>query len=357
MRPQVAANLRAFMQLALTQDAGRYPSLAGFIRELKELVDDADAAPGEGIAAEGEDAVRLLTIHGAKGLEAPIVWLLGGSDHNRGESYAVLAPWLPQDDRPSHFSLYGRMDDRCTFRDQWFTEEATLAERESTNLLYVALTRAEQALIVSGDGNKNAWLSRIAAVWEGAGYHADLPPALPAPAPPPPPYLPRMHAAAIGARILPAKTSQSGAIGELFHACLEHHAPPGTPRDLASLALRLGLDADALRQTESSAKALLAQAEMARFFDPSHYVQARNEMAFINQAGDARRIDRVVEFADEIWVLDYKTGEDDAARDPAELIARHRSQLDEYSQAIGSIWPNKAVRAGLVLRDGRLLTL
>ena len=88
MRPQIAANLRAFMQLALTQDAGRYPTLAGFIRELASLIDDTDAAPGEGLAADGENAVRLLTIHGSKGLEAPIVWLLGGSDHARGDSYA-----------------------------------------------------------------------------------------------------------------------------------------------------------------------------------------------------------------------------------------------------------------------------
>ncbi|MGB9128952.1 MAG: UvrD-helicase domain-containing protein, partial [Thiobacillus sp.] len=58
MRPQVAANLRAFMQLALTQDAGRYPTLAGFVRELASLIDDADAAPGEGLAADGDNAVR-----------------------------------------------------------------------------------------------------------------------------------------------------------------------------------------------------------------------------------------------------------------------------------------------------------
>src|SRR5512139_4043108 len=107
MRPQVAANLRAFMQLALTQDAGRYPTLAGFVRELASLVDDADAAPGEGLAADGENAVRLLTIHGAKGLEAPIVWLLGGSDHQKNDSYGVLAPWWPVAAHAVHFSLFG----------------------------------------------------------------------------------------------------------------------------------------------------------------------------------------------------------------------------------------------------------
>src|SRR5512139_1901310 len=130
MRPQVAANLRAFMQLALTQDAGRYPTLAGFVRELASLVDDADAAPGEGLAADGENAVRLLTIHGAKGLEAPIVWLLGGSDHGRADSHAVLAPWPPDAARPVHFSLFGKHEDRGAAREGWFMEEADLAQRE-----------------------------------------------------------------------------------------------------------------------------------------------------------------------------------------------------------------------------------
>jgi ATP-dependent helicase/nuclease subunit A len=175
MRPQVAANLRAFMQLALTQDAGRYPTLAGFVRELASLIDDADAAPGEGLAADGENAVRLLTIHGSKGLEAPIVWLLGGSDHARGDCYGVLAPWPPDAARPLHFSLFGRQDERGAWREPWFAEEAELAQRESDNLLYVALTRAEQALIVSGDADRNAWLTRVDAAWQRMDLPADLP--------------------------------------------------------------------------------------------------------------------------------------------------------------------------------------
>jgi ATP-dependent helicase/nuclease subunit A len=94
-----------------------------------------------------------------------------------------------------------------------------------------------------------------------------------------------------------------------------------------------------------------------RFFDPSNYLAARNELAFINQAGDVGRIDRLVEFDTEIWVLDYKTGEADILLEPAQLIARHRGQLEEYARAASALWPGKPVHAGLVLASGRLIPL
>ena len=366
MRPLVSANLRAFMQLALTQDGGRYPSLAGFIRELKTLVNDADAAPDEGIAADGENAVRLLTIHGAKGLEAPIVWLLGGTDHDNGSSHDVLSPWPPTHIKPVHFSLFGKKEDRGTFREAWFAEEDAENQREDANLLYVALTRAKQALIVSGNGERTkstgkmkcAWLDRVSAAWENASLPACLPSApaainevAPNVANPP---LPTLN---VGQRTAARPQSREAVLGELFHACLEHYAPPGNTRDLPSLVLQLGLGSDELTRAETQAKALLAQPGLTRFFDPSHYLAARNELAFINQPGDVRRIDRLVEFEDEIWVLDYKTGEADAALESSELIARHRDQLEEYARAARALYPGKPVRSGLVLASGRLVSL
>src|SRR5574340_118767 len=267
MRPQVAANLRAFMQLALTQDAGRYPTLAGFVRELASLSEDADAAPDEGLAAEGENAVRLLTIHGAKGLEAPIVWLLGGSDHHKGDSHAVLAPWPPDAARPVHFSLFGTQGERGATRERWFAEETELAQRESDNLLYVALTRAEQALIVSGDAEKNAWLRRVDDAWQGMDLPAELPPAILLEADgAAAPF--RIDAPAVGQYVAQQAASPAAASGELFHACLECHAPPGTARDLPALAARLGLETQ-LESIETAARALLARPQLARFFDRS----------------------------------------------------------------------------------------
>ena len=366
MRPLVSANLRAFMQLALTQDGGRYPSLAGFIRELKTLVNDADAAPDEGIAADGENAVRLLTIHGAKGLEAPIVWLLGGADHDNGNNYDVLSPWPPTHSRPEHFSLFGKKEDRGAFREAWFAEEEKQDRREDTNLLYVALTRAQQALIVSGNGERTkstgkmkcAWLDRVSAAWENTALPASLPhapdvrkDALPNQPPP------TLSILGIGQRLTARPQSREALLGEFFHACLEHYAPPGNARDLQSLATQIGLNDDERTRAKTQAKALLAQPGLTRFFDPSHYLTAHNELAFINQTGDIRRIDRLVEFDTEIWVLDYKTGEADATLEAAQLIDRHRGQLEEYVSAASALWPGKPVHAALVLANGNLIPL
>ncbi|MHB1092744.1 UvrD-helicase domain-containing protein [Thiobacillus sp.] len=355
MRPKVAANLRAFMQLALTQDAGRYPTLAGFIRELASLIDDADAAPGEGLAADGENAVQLLTIHGAKGLEAPIVWLLGGSDHSRSDSYAVLAPWPPDAARPMHFSLFGRQEERGAGREAWFEEEAVLAQRESDNLLYVALTRAEQALIVSGDAERNAWLQRVDAAWQGMCLPADLPIATAQETdrvmPPA-----RIDAPAIGQRVASPTANLAAASGELFHACLERHAPPGVWRDLPVLAARLGLTA-ALDTIESAARMLLAQPHLVRFFDPEHYHRAFSELTLLDSNGRQQRLDRVVEFDDSVWLIDYKTGDDSRNLPDTELAERHRAQLSGYQGLLAGLYPDKPLHAALLLADGRLVGL
>ncbi len=356
MRPQIAANLRAFMQLALTQDGGRYPTLAGFIRELASLVDDADAAPGEGLAADGENAVRLLTIHGAKGLEAPIVWLLGGSDHVRGDSYGVLAPWPPQAPRPAHFSLFGKQDEHGAWREPWFTEETELTQRESDNLLYVALTRAEQALIVSGAADKSAWLQRVDAAWQDMTLPADLPLASKVEDEPLAKTLPRINAPVIGQRLAPVPVNPAAASGELFHACLEHHAPPGAPRDLPTLATRLGM-ATELKRIEAGARALLALPHLARFFDPMQYQNAHNELALLDANGHMQRLDRVVEFDDAVWVIDYKTGDDSINLTDAHLAERHHPQLSNYQTLLAGLYPGKPVQTALLLADGRLVNM
>lgn len=354
-RPQIAANLRAFMQLALNQDAGRYPSLAGFIRELRKQVNDVDSAPDEGGSAENENAVRLLTIHGAKGLESPIVWILGGSDHAPAQTYDVLAPWLPSEAGPAHFSLFGKRDDRGNFRASLFAAEEELNTRESLNLLYVAVTRASQGLIISGDAKRNAWLSRARDAWL-LPQPADLPRSHTVHTPEARRLPPTLPPIAVGQRVSVVNgRNPAAAAGELFHACLEHHAPPAVGRDLRRWARGMGISEDQYEAIVKSARELLASPRLRRFYEPALYVRAYNELTILDENGVSQRLDRVVEFIDEVWVLDYKTGTEALQGDHGRLQVRHREQLARYTTLLASLHPDKAIHAALVLADGTMI--
>ena len=96
---------------------------------------------------------------------------------------------------------------------------------------------------------------------------------------------------------------------------------------------------------------------LQRFFDRARYQRAHSELAILDTQGNVQRIDRLVEFDDAIWVLDYKTGAADALLDAEGVKARHRVQLDIYTRAVVTLFPNKPVQTGIILNDGRLITL
>ena len=70
-------------------------------------------------------------------------------------------------------------------------------------------------------------------------------------------------------------------------------------------------------------------------------------MPYVNAQGELKRIDRLVEFDDEVWVLDYKTGE---AAEPA----KYRAQMAEYRSAMQAVYSGKPVRCALLFGDGIL---
>ena len=74
-KARVRANLGAFLQLALEADSGRFPSLSRFLRYLEEQARSQKDAPDEAPPAASAGFVRIMTIHAAKGLEAPAVFI------------------------------------------------------------------------------------------------------------------------------------------------------------------------------------------------------------------------------------------------------------------------------------------
>ncbi len=413
----VEANLLALLEHALAADAGRFPTLSRFVDELHALADlPAQEALDEPGAADAGDAVRFMTIHGAKGLEAPIVWLLDtASKRTSQKGYQSLVEWPADAPAPGHFSFWTREGTMCAAQREVFERTKARAGREELNLLYVAATRAKQVLVVSGhhrNGVDSAWYPQLRQAVLGMRGEAQdpggvlrfgpgLPEAGPAtgradatapgvraadPTPPSPgawPALDPSDAPAPDARMglplqdlvpvvaAPAVLNRAGVrYGELFHALMERITESGpmidpSPADpmAARLArfdaamterLREGIGAgvDAFERLWQQAVRVLCSPALGRFFDPAVYRRARNEVAYLDASGALRRVDRLVEFDTEVWVIDYKTG------DPSRMapwMDAYLAQVGDYAIAMQGLHPGKAVSAGLVLGDGTLV--
>jgi ATP-dependent helicase/nuclease subunit A len=344
LHAQVQANLDAFIELALAIDAGRYPSLPRFIEELEGLKRHAsDDAPDEG-AADAGDAVRVMTIHGAKGLEAEIVVLADAHARPDPETESVLVVWPPQAAAPVHISLVARgASGQDEARSAWFEQEETQRMQEDWNLLYVAATRAKQVLIVAGSASargtlEGTWYTRLqcAADLSPGAAGVQMTPALqqvrtlrdflPLPVP-------------TGARIAAAEDSEAMRLGRAWHALLE--LGEGAQLDVIARAHMLSQHQITL--------ALEAAARVRRSLPQFFANTAIAELELMSAEGDLLRVDRVVEFNDALWVIDFKWRVIESERQ------QYESQVRRYAEVLRGIRPDRPVKMGLVVAEGILI--
>jgi ATP-dependent helicase/nuclease subunit A len=359
--PGVVANLEAYIALALHLDAGRYPSLPRFLDELARLgVDGGDEAPDEGTihADEASDRVRILTIHGAKGLEAPIVWLIDADNtHQPADAWSLLLDWPPESVRPTHLSMLGRKDECGARRTVLIEAEAVCAAREELNLLYVSMTRARQYFfasgIVSARGRaKASFWERIEAALVALGHndgtYGDLPTlAVVSQSVAVPPGVVERHLPVTGVGRRIEASSPGMTYGNRLHAALEWLSAGGDPsRPPQSMA---AADWPAYC---AAARSILEAPRLKVLFDPACYLRALNEVEFALPDGSVGRIDRLVEMPDGYWVLDYKSG-----RPEAELLECYRIQMERYRATVRTIFPGKPVHCRLVFSEGESLDI
>lgn len=140
MGVEVEDALDEFMSLTLSFEKENIPTLQGFVDwmlqsdvEIKREVDRADV-----------DAVRLMTVHHSKGLQAPIVFL---ADAGFVKSITQGQRLLLDENAVFYPLNKDYYDSNC---EQILNHEKELALNESKRLLYVALTRAEDRLYVCG---------------------------------------------------------------------------------------------------------------------------------------------------------------------------------------------------------------
>lgn len=364
-RNQVIGNLSAFIELALNLDAGRYPSLPKFIDALNEFqVSDEGDAPDESLIESGADAVRILTIHSAKGLEARLVVLVD-ANHSEGmiEPSGILYEWpLSEATQLKHFSAYGRKDQRGAARNSLFQQEEQLGAQENWNLLYVAMTRAKQWLLVSGVARSkgaiapDSWYGRLQDVAEMATLvlqnvapetpvtEFDLvsfePPKLPLPT---------------GATGLNSATPAQQE-GVALHSLMER-LTGGTPMvwplimpDAPIIARWISCGLELAQVVRDQAGAILRNPDLERFFNPAQYRFARNEMDIVVE-NKLMRLDRVVVYDHEVWVLDFKR------QLLATELAGYGAQLQQYCAALQVLFRQHKICAGFILADGNFVEL
>ena len=150
-KQKIAANCQRFLELSLETDSGRYPSITRFLQRLSHLKNYSANPPEEPLSQSNESRVRLMTIHGSKGLESPVVFLADcNSTASNKNAYASLVRWPAEKSQPTNFQLQLSKDNTDQITQRLQQEKLDEQQREELNLLYVALTRAREQLYISG---------------------------------------------------------------------------------------------------------------------------------------------------------------------------------------------------------------
>ncbi len=156
-----ADNARAladFRELAARMTRGAPSGLSAFLARLREA-EHYDESPHRDEIPTG-DAVVLMTAHRAKGLEFPHVVVPGmcatvfpsGRGRGRWPKSAAVVPWQLHPDAPPHLAAFPERGSAPSAKahDEFVTRSADAELLEERRLAYVALTRAERTLTVSG---------------------------------------------------------------------------------------------------------------------------------------------------------------------------------------------------------------
>jgi ATP-dependent helicase/nuclease subunit A len=388
------------LNAALDHAATHPPSLQGFVQWLRQAGAEVKRqAEGAG------DSVRVMTVHGAKGLQAPLVILPDTTALPPPNDAPVL--WTP-DGLP----VWKPAGAGCAESDRLRTVRQQTVMEEYNRLLYVALTRAEDRLLLCGWqqgkarsdacwynvvargidrlGAAAAPFAAVADAWDGNALvhaapqtrepkpdtaaattetHVPLPAwLLHGEAPPPEPPLPqplapsRPEGAMFGevpqaASPLAARdtTGARFARGQLIHALLQHL--PALPEAERAPAARryLARPGHGLAKPEQASVlrdvlAVLAHPALAPLFGP----EGRAEVPLTGIVGGrvvGGLVDRLAVLPERVLIADYKTNRAPPA-DAAATPVLYLRQMAAYRVVLRAIHPDRRVTCALVWTTG-----
>ncbi|MCD6075946.1 MAG: putative UvrD/REP helicase (addA), partial [Rhodospirillales bacterium] len=401
--PDAADPLTEFVNLALSYESSHVPTLEGFLHwvEVGDVEIKRDLDQGQ------RDAVRVITVHGAKGLEAPIVFLPDTFQTPRTDERFF---WPSQEGVEAFLWAPRRAlhDPLCDAEREKIKQ---LREQEYRRLLYVALTRARDRLYVCGWRTKTAppdgcWYNLIerglkevaesvedpflAAQKETDGatllrlqsaqtahteQKSEAPAAIvaplqpwahqPAPAEeaPPRPLAPSRPDGAEPPVVSPLGDDSGVRFrrGRIVHSLLQT-LPDLAPETRHAAAVRfVARPAHALTPEEQDAivaetLAVLTTPESAFLFGPG----SRAEVPLVGRVGDSvvsAQLDRIVVQDDSVGVVDFKTNRPPPA-EPKDVPDIYLRQMAVYRAALALVYPDKRIDCYLLWTDGaRLMPL
>jgi ATP-dependent helicase/nuclease subunit A len=172
---QTVSNLLKLKRLAVEASDGRGATLKEFAARVREAARDSRREGESPLADEKLEAVRVMTMHKSKGLEFPVVFAVNLSGKAGGGGEKPAARLEPGTGRAA-LRLGKLASAAAALAD---AREKEMEKRESVRLLYVAMTRAREALFLVGAEKPGAGaLSRhlhAAGSWPGDGREGRLP--------------------------------------------------------------------------------------------------------------------------------------------------------------------------------------
>ena len=152
---QVKANLGKLLAMARSYESQGFRSLYDFVGRLERLIEEEEKEGQAGIESQ-TDAVRIMTVHAAKGLEFPVVIVAGLHRRFQSDSEPFLDPSLGIGLSGGETSAAAPLSEYLKERSRRKTEE------EEQRIFYVACTRARDRLLLSAENGRgprpDSWL-------------------------------------------------------------------------------------------------------------------------------------------------------------------------------------------------------
>ena len=392
--------LDEFLELALNYERKAPASLQGFVAWLRA----ADTEVKRDMETS-RDEVRVMTVHGAKGLEAPVV-IMADTTTSPSDTQRLRLIQLPQGNGGNVLVWAGRKADDPAAVVAARAAMLEETEHEYRRLLYVAMTRAADQLIIAGcmPGNRNnirehSWYDLITKGLKNSGLalqeiqspngvvkrYARAEEAAPAAGPAAEPtatapivlpswlQTPAPSGTSAGSLLRPSdpanddghpvRTGESILLrakalkrGTLVHRLLQSLPDIAPERRREAARAYLARHADGWSEEEQQvlaegAVALIADPSFAHAFAPG----SRAEVSIVGRLDRQERppalvsgqIDRLVVTEHEVLIIDYKTNHA-PPKTAAEAPQGYVRQLALYRAVLGKLYPQRSVRAALL---------